>query len=91
MVRSHHVLIVFRVVRQVLSRRSTRRQNHRLPLVVEVHEFDLRYLNPMYVASGNDPMLVWLIHMVSTLHILLIPQIEPELVLGVELVSALLL
>jgi hypothetical protein len=36
-------------------------------------------------------MPVWLIHMASAFHTLLVPQVESELVLGVELVSALLL
>jgi hypothetical protein len=44
-----------------------------------------------YVTSGNDTMPVWLIHMASALHTLLVPQVESEFVLGVELVSALLL
>ena len=43
-VRSNRVLIVPRVVCRVLSRRSTRRQNHRLPLVVEDHYFHPRLL-----------------------------------------------
>jgi hypothetical protein len=61
-------------------------------LAVPFHEFDLGYLNPMYIASGDDTMPVWLIHMASfALHTLLIPQVESEFVLGVELVSALLL
>ena len=37
MVRSHHVLMVSRVGRRVLSRRSNRHQSHRLPLMVEDH------------------------------------------------------
>jgi hypothetical protein len=45
----------------------------------------------MYVASGNDTMPVWLVYMASTLHTLLVPQVESEFVLGIELVSALLL
>ena len=38
-VRSHHVLIVPRDVRQVLSRCPARRKNHRLSLVVEDRNF----------------------------------------------------
>ena len=61
-------------------------------LAVPFHEFDLGYLNPVHDASGNDPMPVWLVHMMaSALHTFLIPQVESELVLSVELVSALLL
>jgi hypothetical protein len=45
----------------------------------------------MDVASGNDTMPVWLVHMAFALHTLLVPQVESEFVLGVELVSALLL
>ena len=50
-----------------------------------------RYLNPVYVAFSNDPVLVWSVHMVSAFHPLLVPQIESELALSVELVSALFL
>ena len=60
-------------------------------LAAPFHELDLRYLNPLYVASVNDSMPVWLIHAVSALHLLLVLQVESELVLSVELVSALLL
>ena len=45
-------------------------------LAVPFHEFDLGYLNPVYVASGNDTMPIWLVHMASALHTLLVPQVE---------------
>jgi type II secretory pathway component PulF len=45
----------------------------------------------MYVASGEDLVVVGLVYVVTTLHTFLVPQIESHFVLGVELPTSLLL
>ena len=54
-VRSRHVPIVLRVIHRVLSRRSARRQDHRLPLTVEDHRFHLQIHHLLMVALDHCP------------------------------------
>ncbi len=54
-VRNHHVLIVLRVFHRVLSSRSARCQNHRLPLVVEDHRLHPRIHHLLMAAWDHCP------------------------------------
>ena len=51
----------------------------------------LRYAYSVHIASGKDLAVVWQVDVTSILHTLLVPQIESNLVLGIELPSSLLL
>ena len=64
------------------------------PLTVPLHQFEFGQSNAVYVSSGKDLVPVWLINVATALHALhalLVPQVESEFVLGVELPSSLLL
>jgi hypothetical protein len=45
----------------------------------------------VYVSSDEDLVPVWLVDVATALHALLVPEVESEFVLGVELPSSLLL
>jgi hypothetical protein len=60
-------------------------------LTVPLHQFEFGQSYAVYVSSDEDLVPVWLVDVTTALHALLVPEVESEFVLGVELPSSLLL